>query len=245
MTERGQAELVGYALVFSAIVLTVGLVTVGGQAGLVELRDSQRTAGMETGFSVLATNVDDVVRGGVPSRATELKLSGGSLSMGEPVTVTVESGGQEFETSLRPVVYEAPNGARLVYTTGAVIVSGEDGGAAMVREPQLLLDPSRTIIPVINTSFDRQQRGTGAGSIGGESRVLVRTERNAPVPTTSTNTDVDLTITIDSARASAWEPYLESEIGSENCTAGTGFIRCTYTTGRATVVLSRIEVSFE
>lgn len=250
MTDRGQAELVGYVLVFSAIVLTVGLVTISGQAGLVDLRDSQRTASVETGFSVLADNVDDIVQRGVPSRATELGLAGGSLSLGDPVTVTVthDSAGDIFERSLRPVVYDAPSGTTLVYTTGAVVISGNEGGSVMLREPQLLLGPSRTIVPLVNTSLDRQPGRNVSEGVQGDTRVLVRTERIPPTSTASTDRDGDLTITVNSPRASAWRTYLEREIDpdTENCPGeDPTSVSCTYTTERTTVILTRVGLTFE
>lgn len=251
MSERGQAELVGYALVFSAIVLTVVLVTLSGQAGLVELRDAQRTANVDTGFSVLRNNIDDVARGGAPSRATELDLSGGTLSLGDPVVVSVratDSGSEAFERSrsLRPVVYEAPNGAKLIYVSGAVIARGKNGGTVMRREPRLLLDSSQTIVPIINTSLNTDRAPGAVGSVDGESRVLVRTERETRALIASTDQEVEVTITIESSRASAWEPYFESELGSgDNCTESGDAISCTFTTDQASVVEARIGVSFE
>jgi hypothetical protein len=251
MPEQGQAELVGYALVFSAIILTVGLVTISGQAGLVELRDSQRTANVATGFSVLSKNIDDVVQGDAPSRATELDLSGGALSFGDPVTMSVratDSGSELFEQSrtFRPVVYEAPNGARLVYATGAVIVHGKNGGTVMRREPRLLLDSSRTIVPIVNTTLNRERGPRAVASVDGESRVLIRTERERRTQIASTDRDVEVTITIDSPRTSAWESYFERELGpGDNCIESVDDISCTFTTDRASVVEARIGISFE
>lgn len=253
MTERAQAELVGHVLVFSAIVLTIALVTVSGQAGLDELRDSRRTANMETGFSVLAHNVDDVVQGDAPSRATELELSGGSISLGEPVTVSVRatdpsggSGGFTQSESLRPIVYEAPSGAKLVYVSGAIIIRGENGGTAMLREPRLLLDSDRTIVPIVNTSLGGESQRRVAGSVDGELRILVRTEQERRVPVASADQTVEVTITIESSRASAWESYFASELGSgADCIESENAISCTFVTDRATVVETRIGVSFD
>ncbi len=252
MPERAQTEVLGYALVFAVIVLTVALVTISGQAGLVDLRDSQRTANVEKGFAVLAHNVDGVAQEGVPSRSTELDLSGGQLSLGRPVTVTVKasdtSGGEVFERSrsLRPIVYESPNGARLVYATGAVIIRGKGGNTTMLREPRMLLNTTHTIVPIVNTSLDRQQLRAASDSLDAESRVLIRTERRSRAPVASADETVDLNVTVESSRASAWKPYLEKEIdpGSENCTVGGDSVSCTYQADRATVVVTRIAVRF-
>lgn len=247
MSSRGQAETVGYVLVFSAVVLTVALVTISGQGGLVELRDSQRAAGVQTGFSVLASNTDDVVRGGVPSRGTELDLSGGTITLGDPVTLRVQAADDEVgldrSVTLRPVVYESPSGARLVYASGAVIIRGRGGGTTMVRQPRMRIDESRTILPVVDTT----QGGDTPVAVGGNSRVLVRTERGGNTAIASTEGEVDVRITVESPRAAAWEPYLETEIDSDegDCDVTGDGVTCTFGTDTASVVVTPVNVSFD
>lgn len=253
MAERGQSEALGYALIFAVIVLSVALVTISGQAGLEELRDSQRAANVEEGFSVVADNVDDIFQGGAPSRSTELDLSGGEIRLGQPVTVTVTASDGSDEVfnhsrSVRPIVYEGADGTRLVYATGAITIRGKDGGVAMLREPQWLLNSNYTIVPVANTSLDRQQLRGASESVGSQSRVLVKTERRSQETLASTDESVDLTITVESPRSAAWESYFEAELGStvdsHDCTLSGGAVSCEYTTDRAAVVESRIAVSF-
>lgn len=251
MTERGQSEALGYALVFSIIVLTVALVTVSGQAGLTELRDSKRTANVEAGFSVLADNVDDV-RGGVPSRATELDLSGGEMRLGQPISITVSAANDtgevfDYSQSVRPIVYQAPDGTKLVYALGGVSIRGEGGGVAMLRNPNWLLTSNRTIVPVADTAFDTRQLRGASESVDSQSRVLVRTERRGQTTLASTDQTVTLTITVDSPRAVAWEDSLDAAIdpSTDDCSASGDSASCQYTTDRASVVVSRIAVSFE
>jgi hypothetical protein len=251
MSERGQSEVLGYVLVFSVVVLTVALVTVSGQAALAEARDTQQTGNLEAGFEVLAANVDDVVRGGVPSRATELDLSGGRLSLGSPVAVTVRAeyasnGSLAFEDAVatRPIVYRAESGAELVYANGAVIIEGKEGGVAMLREPRALFSPERAVVPIINTTLDRRQLRGRADSVDRESRVLVRAERRERGVLNSTDSSVDLTVDIDSPRADAWREYLGAA-GFTCSSTGSGITCDGYTTDAATVVRTRVAISLE
>ena len=251
MAERAQSEVVGYVLVFSVVVLTVALVTVSGQAALAETRDTQQTANVEAGFAVLAANVDDVVRGGVPSRATELDMSGGRLSLGSPVTVTVRAeytsnGSLAFEDAVepRPLVYRADSDARLVYVDGAVVLQGKRGGLTMRHEPHALFAAERTVLPLVNTTFDRRQLRGGADSVDRESRVLVRTERRTRSVVASTDAPVELTVAVDSPRATAWRPYLETA-GFSCSPTGSGVTCDGYTTDAATVVRTRVAVGLE
>lgn len=255
MADRGQTEVLGYVLVFSVIVLSIAMVTTAGQAGLIELRDNQRTANVESGFSTLASNVDDVAQGGVPSRATELDLSGERLSLGPPITVTVQATDASdpsvdvfsHSRTLRPLVYHVSDGSQLIYANGGVLARGPHGGVAMLREPEMVLSPVQTIVPITNTSLNRRQlRGSGA-SIDRESRVLIRTERRTRRVLASTDRRVTLTVTVDSPRADAWASALDREIDptSDDCTVNGGTAQCTYTTDRATVVATRIAISFQ
>lgn len=251
MADRAQTEVLGYVLVFAVIVLTVALVTGPGQAGLQNARDAQRTANVEEGFAVLAENVDDVVREGVPSRATEFDLSGQRVALGEPVTVRVNAtytanGTTAFDRtqSIRPITYRAESGAELVYVNGAVIARGQDGGVAMLREPRLVLGPDRAVVPVINTSLDRQQLRGREEVVDRESRLLVRAEERGDPAVNRTTAEVTLTVEITSPRAAAWEAYLERALGT-TCSRTGDTVACSYETGAATLVVTRVDISLE
>lgn len=251
MANRAQTEVLGYVLVFSIIVLTVAFVTTAGHSGLQDTRDAQQTANLEDGFAILAENVDDVVREGVPSRATELDLSGQRVGLGRPVTVRVSAtyatnGTVAFNSSqsIRPLVYRAESGAELVYVNGAVIVRGQTGGVTMLRHPRLLLSPATTVIPVVNTSLDREQLRGRDEVVDRESRLLVRAERSGQRSITATAAAVTLTIEITSPRASAWKTYFETEHGA-TCTLNGQTAVCQYSTESATVVITRIAISLE
>lgn len=252
MRERGQTETLGYVLVFSVVVLSVALVTISGQAGLVDLRDNQRAANVEAGFEVLADNVDQVVLEGAPGRSTELSLSGERLSLGSRVNVTVtatDGGTTVFSntTSLRPVVYRADDGTTLTYAAGGVVVQGPDGGAAMVRSPRFVLSSDRTVVAFANTTLDRSQLRAEAAAVDRESRVLVRADRGPRRVLGTADGTVDLTVTVESPRATAWEAYLDAEVnpGSDDCSVSGDTATCTFRTDSATLVVTPVAVSFE
>jgi hypothetical protein len=92
MTDRAVSDVIGYVLVFSLIIATVGIVTAVGFSTIEDRQRDERINNVERAFDVFAANVEDVYRGGAPSRATEIRLSGGTLQYGEPVTITVRDG---------------------------------------------------------------------------------------------------------------------------------------------------------
>ena len=113
---RGVSETIGFVLVFSLIVLTVGVVLTVGYGGLQDARDAERVNNAERAFDVLADNVEDITHRGAPSRGTEVRLAEASLGAGSPTYLNVtgvnDSGGRVFSTgnySTDTVVYEAEN----------------------------------------------------------------------------------------------------------------------------------------
>ncbi len=182
-------------------------------------------------------------------------MSGERIDLGAPITVTVSatdvaSGAVVFDRSvtLRPVVYESPDGARIVYANGAVVGVGENGGAALLREPPMVLSATRSLVAVTNTSRDTRALPGGPEGVQGESRVLVQTVARERQVLNRSTSPVNVTVTVSSPRATAWESYLEAAIDptTDDCTRPSPTtVTCTVTTDRATVVETRIGVSFE
>lgn len=130
-----------------------------------------------------------------------MRLSGGTLAYGEPVTVTIDAGETNppsFET--RPLVYR--NGdTEIVYSLGGIIrTDGEH--SVLLSEPPSVVD-DRSMVPMLVTTTPGDQ-----DSIEGYRTALVtstyqRTELVHP------QTDQPITVTIESPRTDAWERYLE------------------------------------
>lgn len=243
---RGQSEAVGFALVFGMIVATIALVSVAGYGGLQDARDAREVDNAERAFAVLGDNVDDVARHGAPSRATELKLAGAEVYLGDPVTfnVTGHATGSAatfgYERSVRPVVYDADAGSRLVYTAGAVIRE-DRGGTIVTQRPNLVLNRRRTTFQLVQTrpSLDTTR------SVGGTSTVLVRTGRADAEVLRANATEYDLTLTVTSPRADAWERYLDG-MADVTCTRPSSrTVSCTLTTDRVYVSVVRVDVTLE
>lgn len=248
-TDRGVSEAVSFVLVFSLVVTTVGVVYAVGYEGLRDARDVERVNNAERAFDVLANNVDDLVRRGAPSRATELRLADAGLRTGDPVYLNVtgdhESDASNFSTgelALAPVVYDADTGETLRYAGGAVLrTSG--GGAAMVRDPSVVVDGDRLVVPVVQTSA-----GTGT-SVGGSASVLVRTERTltdvvvADPPGAYDEVRVELT----TPHPEPWRRYFEAQgLTCPDAEQGPETVACTRSNvEHLYVVVVKIDVSFE
>ena len=99
---RGASETIGFVLVFSLIVLTVGVVLTVGYTGLQDARDAERVNNAERAFDVLADNIEDITDRGAPSRGTEIRLAEAAIGPGAPTHINISgfntSGGRVFTT---------------------------------------------------------------------------------------------------------------------------------------------------
>ncbi|MEF8801808.1 MAG: hypothetical protein V5A38_13215 [Halolamina sp.] len=245
---RGVSETIGFVLVFSLIVLTVGVVLTAGYGGLQDARDAERVNNAERAFDVFADNVEDITHHGAPSRGTEIRLAEATISSGPPTYLNVSgfnaSGTNRFTTgnySIDPVVYRAED-TRVRYSAGAVTRIQTDG-AGMVEPPEFVLSQDHVIVPIIQLSVEE-------GAVSGSKTVLVRTERNIRRDVVDDSGTVDtLRLNISTPAPDPWEQYLERQ--GMNCTrlgAGGGErakLTCTKPdVERVRVVWYQIRVSF-
>lgn len=240
--DRGVSDVVGYVLIFSLIVATVGVVTVTGFSTLEDRQDAERVNNVERTFDVFANNMEDVYRGGAPSRATEMRLAGGELRYGEPTEITVRrSDDPNINRTARvtPLVY-ADGDTEIVYEAGAVVRSDGDGGV-MLRRPPLQFGTERTLLPLVRTT-----RSTESTSVSLEDTIRVesaRTSIDTDVPSGLADPSADLELEIDSERQEVWNRYLEETAqAEEDWSYDDGTL--TFDTERASVPRFRIQLRF-
>lgn len=205
---RGVSETVGFVLVFSLVLLTVGTVFTIGYGGLQDARDAERINNAERAFDVLVDNIADITARGAPSRGTEIRLAEASIGTGPPTLLNVtgyESGSTAFSTgnySLDPVVYEA-SGTRIRYAGGAVTRIQPDG-SLLLQEPNYVISEKRVILPVIQLSVEDR-------TIAGSRTVLVRAERRIRSVEVDDSGVDRLEIALSSPAADRWASYLEGQ----------------------------------
>lgn len=212
---RAQTETLGFIFVFSLIVMTIGAVYAVGFPAMQDARDAEQTSNMERAFEVLDDNFDDIVHHGAPSRATEIKLSGGQLSVTDTTTIDIyventtnASRNTSFSASTRPIVYAADD-TEFALAFGAIIRS--DRGDSVIRSrPNWIVDEKRTVIPFLLTV-----QGDGKSAIGGSGTMLVVGSGRPPgvagsfEPNGSAKANV--TVTVSSERADAWGRYMADQ----------------------------------
>lgn len=208
MNDRAVSDIVGYVLVFSLIVATVGVVTTVGFSTLDDRQGAERVNNVERAFDVFAANVEDVYRDGAPSRATEMRLAGGTLRFGEAVTVTIADANDtntNVTVSSRPLVYE-DGGTEIVYSGGAVIRS-ERAAAVMIRDPPFYAGDDTAVFPLVETF-----RSSGPRTVSTEGTVRVTsTSRSVSTDIPDELAEAEAyELVVESPRADAWARHLES-----------------------------------
>ena len=210
MNDRGVSEALGFVLVFALITGTVGIVYATGISGLQDAQEAEKLNNVGRAFDVLADNVEDLYSTGAPSRATEVKLAGGSIGTAEPMTVEIRAENssdplhnETYIVVAEPIIYRDGSGTSILYVQGAVLRS-EAGGAAMLSEPDWIAGRKRAALPLITTYGD-------GGEIAGSGTALVVTEGRThsldpPFSVNGSSTAV-VNVTVTSPRVDAWKQY--------------------------------------
>lgn len=245
---RGASETIGFVLVFSLIVLTVGVVLTVGYSGLQDARDAERVNNAERAFDVFGDNIEDITRRGAPSRGTEIRLSEATIKSGSSTYINVsgeDAGGSLLFTSgnysIDTVVYRADD-TRVRYGGGAV-TRVQSEGSLMVRNPNFVVDDAQAIIPIVQLSVEDT-------TISGSKTVLIRSERRLrrTVVDNTTGTDT-LRVNVSTPAPDAWERYLEDQgmdCSRTSVTDDRAKLVCTMDdVDRVRVVWYEVKVTFE
>ena len=238
MTDRAQSELIGFALVFGIVVLSLLVVSVAGYTGLQNAQEHQQTTNVQPAFEVLSNNVDDVVHYGAPSRATEIKLADASLSIEESLEITVEGesateGEFSHNYTAHSIVYDSGSGTEITYV-GGMLVREDDGNAVAFGEPNFVFTEERVTLPIVSTYPE------GTDSVGGSTTLLVETRHSETELYTETVSG-DVTIDVDSSHPDVWGAYLEGEARTTDGCEATG-TKMTCEPDRVSITVDRIGV---
>jgi hypothetical protein len=216
--DRGVSDVLGYVVIFTLIVSSVAVVTVGGTESLGAVRDAERFGNAQRVFDVLDTNVDDHLDARTHSRATEIRLTDAGVDFGTPVEINVTVGNQGYNrTTLDPLVYRQSDRREVIYSAGAVL--RRDRGATVLTEEPPFRVGNRTLLTLVDT---RAQ----TGGVSGSGRVLLRSEYVSQRAHEYTAVTDPVVIEITTPRTAAWQSYLEAETG-EDCPITGNTVTCT------------------
>lgn len=239
---RAASEVMGFILVFSLIVASVGIVFTVGVGGLQDVRDTERINNAERAFDVLAENYEKVVTG-APSRSTQIQLADASLAVGEPVQFEVnDSDGNAVNWEIGSITFAAGD-ERIRLVDGAVIRESP-GGAVMVREPSWILDEDRAVFRDVSATT------TGPTQVSGDRTVQVRIQQDGRPSAGSIEETSNITVNVTTNTPGPWENYYDDRGGdcdpSEPVGDGRHLVSCTFSEiEQFTFVEYDIDIAFE
>jgi hypothetical protein len=209
--DRAVSEAIGFVIVFSIIIVSVGVIYVSGFNTVSQWRVGEQLKNAERTFEALDRNFDDIQQRGAPSRSGEVNLNGGTLSVTNESTITVNvTGSANFNRTipLGALSYEYDR-RHIDYENGAVFRRSPDGGV-MLTQPQVSCRDDTAVISVVTlNSTEREITGTHVVTVSAEkrsSRVLLPKDRPAK--------SVDsVNVTVDSPNQAAWDEHLASSSG--------------------------------
>ena len=235
MPDRGQSELLGFALVFSIMVVALALITATGFAGLHGAQDHQQTVHIQAAFELFGTNVDDVTDQGVPSRSTEVKLRAGALHVDASLRVHIDTGGDSRTVAAGALVYEGDGDTRIVYESGMAIRNDGDGAVGFATPPSHAGEA--TVFRIVDLE------SSGSTAVGGTTTVLVRAEQvDTEVIEPSANETT--TIEFETAHPTVWNDHLTDVVAeSHGCDlVAETTVECQ--PGHGYIVIDTIAISF-
>lgn len=206
-SDNAVSESVGYLLVLSIMMLSMGAIYAIGYPALQSSIDNGHMQNMENGFIIIAKNLDRITTEDAPAQSTELKLNGGSLesSMVGRFNTTfkyVDGSCTDLQWEMLSLRYRYSY-ETVGYEYGAVLGKVDDG-SYMIEKPRIVKgDPF--IIP-INVLWGSDTAVAGSGI------VKVTAYGGSPSIYTYNNvTYVNMSVTSDFYLG--WAQYFESSLG--------------------------------
>jgi hypothetical protein len=209
-TDRAVSEVLGYSLIFSIILVSVGIVSVSGVGALQDARDAEQVKNAEQAFDVLHDNMEDIYLEGAPSRATEISLGESSLDLGDNVTIEIGryDGSDWTNTSYqtRPLVQRLSDDRRLVYVAGAIFRTNRQSSVVVDGPPVFTRGSGlHYTLPALQSA---SVRSLGGGTVLFRGEV---SDRTVLASDSGGNTYTKFAITVTSPRADLWNQYLEDQ----------------------------------
>jgi len=229
--EDAVSEAIGFLLIFSLVMVGIGLVTLYGYPMLLETQSNANVRNMERDMIVLQNDMKSLVYKNVPYKETSLQVSGGALAVYNSTvspaefSISVSNSDDDgyINGNFTPIQsgqfrYESDAGeAIIVLENGAVLTRMEfQNGSAMLSEPRWFIDENEEtgnntfIITFMSINTDSVMSRNGIGTVK-----MQMVHSDPPLQFTDTdNMTVTVTYNKDSAYdfSKAWENYFVNSL---------------------------------
>lgn len=203
---RAVSDLLGYAVVFGIVVLSVSLLYTVGLGALSDLQRAEAVNNAGQGFVILSSNIDEIHRDGAPARGTEFRFDGGELTMVGQMSLSVTNQTTNLSRTFvaTPITYS--RGASGYHYVGGAVVRSDRDAATITNEPSFRFGTDRTLVSFVSTV------PTGdSTSVGGQGTVHLSMRRVGVPVVLVTGGPITVNVSVTSPRWRAWDRYLASE----------------------------------
>jgi hypothetical protein len=225
--EDAVSEAIGFILIFSLVMMGIGLITLYGYPILLEQQSNANIKNMERDMIVLQNDMKSLVYKNAPYKETSLQVSGGALAVHSHTssnsTITIDVSGNEIISDYKfgQLIYESDTGESIIaLENGAVFTRMEfQEGSAMLAEPRWFIDDNpvtgnRTlIITLVKISADTPMSRNGIGTVKMQ---LLQPEDQIDEDTTGKTITVTYRKESDTYSLSkGWDNYFKNTLGME------------------------------
>ena len=254
--DNGASESIGFLLIFTIVMMGIGLVTLYGYPMLLQQQTGADEQIMEKNMIVLQNDFKGLVYKTVPYKETALKIGGGTLELNN--FRTLPSHGPAFDVSeyLGSDLMPTNNTGDLRYLASASqsAISLENGavvkqdpsvtGAVMLAEPRWFYDDQTSTIVInlvwINSTGYMSHTGIGTVQMGLGPTEYVRDDPVGGKKVSITYTPDTTSLNYD---AYAWKDYMEKQMNMQcGAPSATSAMTCTTNNAYNTIVVKRTEI---
>ena len=220
----GVSESIGFLLIFTLVIVGIGLVTLYGYPMLLQQQISADEQIMEKNMIVLQNDVKSLAYKTVPYKETSLKIGGGSLTVYNsthtpPIAkITIRnSEGNTFVNQFQSgdLRYHSESSATDISIQNGAVLKRQPAqtGSVMLAEPRWFYDPyTRTlVVNLVNLTSDAPISRSGIGTVQmalGETKFLIVDATTAPP--IGNQIIIDYVPDADNDYSLAWDHYFKN-----------------------------------
>jgi hypothetical protein len=248
--EDAVSEAIGFILIFSLVMVGIGLITLYGYPILLEQQSNANVKNMERDMIVLQNDMKSLVYKNAPYKETSLQVSGGALAVhsyasATSSSMTIQLGGIPIVSDYKfgQLLYESDAGESIIaLENGAVFTRMEfQSGSAMLAEPRWFIDNNTVtgnktlIITLVKISSDAPLSRNGIGTV--KMQMLPPEQQ---INEDSYGKEIKVIYRMESGTydfSKGWENYLKNTLGMGG-TYASGYTL----TGINTTIIKRYEI---
>jgi hypothetical protein len=247
--DDGVSESIGFILIFTIVIMGIGLVTLYGYPMLLQQQTGADEQIMEKNMIVLQNDFKSLAYKTVPYKETSLKIGGGSLAVNNYQTTGPTFQIQDLTTTLMPdhktgdLRYQSSSFKEEISLQNGAVVKRDPStsGSVMLAEPRWFYD-DQTNTMVINVVYVNSSGLMSREGIGTVQMELGETDYAKKDYSPGTNTIYIYYTPADSTQdyKTAWENYFERTM-KMSCDGASPMMTCTKS-GVQTIVIKKTEV---